>query len=273
MSNTLITPAPVVHTLEDGTVFSEKSRRCIRGIPIGSSIWLPGDGPAGEPSFANDNLPDGRWPLREEHRAGRLGASEEEGRILWSTATWFAGHYHLANRAETSCKNSYRTISLSGELGEVIDDETSETARPDGIQFERDPMQRWFGVDPNTIPPNGRDLEALFEVEQRLQSRQICQRLKYRMDVNYKHVVSAVIDKLEMRDIARFECAADPAAGRMLVRAGLRTASCVRSDLERWADRDCGLLGPLPDKPEVYPKSMRRAANEDMRQYVRDIAA
>ncbi|MCK1640460.1 hypothetical protein IVA95_23460 [Bradyrhizobium sp. 157] len=272
MTNTLITPAPVVHTLEDGTVFSEKSRRCIRGIPIGRSAWFSRDGPAGEPEYANDNH-RGRWPLMEEYRAGRLGKCESESKVLWSTAKWFAGVYQLANRQADACGNQYCTSGFPGELGETVDPRTGAVSEPEGIETERDPVQRWFGVDPNTVPAYGRELEALFRVEYQLQARKTCQHLKYRLDVNYRHVVRAVIEQAEMKDIAQAEGASGAAKGRAFVRAGLRTASLVRIDLARWEENETSAIGPLSSKAGVYPPSMRRAANDDMRRYVRDVAA
>jgi hypothetical protein len=271
MTNTLISPVPVTHTLEDGTVFSEKSRRCIRGIPIGRSVWLPGDGPDGEPKYANDNHKGGRWPLMEEYQAGRLGKCDSEGKILMATARWFADHYSLANRPADACRNQYRTVS-HGELGEYVDFATADSTNPDGIQFDRDPIQRLFGVDQDTIPAYGRDLEALIGVEHRVRSKQICQHLMYRLDCNYRHVVEAVINHAEMKDIAKAEGASGAVAGRMFVRAGLRTASLVRLDLHRWEGREKPPIGPLPDKPGVYSASVRKAANDDMRHYVRDVA-
>jgi hypothetical protein len=62
----------------------------------------------------------------------------------------------------------------------------------------------------------------------------------------------------------------------MLLRAGLRIATLVRLDITHWeAQSDLGVeqaVGPLRDKPEVNTAAERKAANDDIRQHIRDVA-
>lgn len=57
------------------------------------------------------------------------------------------------------------------------------------------------------------------------------------------------------------------AAGRMPVRAGLRTATLVRLDITRWEAQSgfsgAHTIGPLPNKPLVYTATEQTAANDD----------
>lgn len=258
----------------------KKERRCVRGIPMSKELWMPGDGPAGETKPANENVRGGRYPLLEEYKAKRLGKTDEESDVLWSTAKWFVAHYDIANRAYEACSYGIGRKVDAGELGGFVDAEESEEALgstdPIGYQIERNVLKALTPlVDPFFIDRGESDLRPF---ESRARSGKICQHLKYRLDCNYRHVVDAVIHRCEMKAIGIAEGNKNGAAsaGRMLVRAGLRTATLVRWDITRWeAKSELGAdhaIGPLPDKPGIYTAAMQKAANDDVRQHVRNVA-
>jgi hypothetical protein len=282
--NTVVAPSPEddIELWRCGGRFwkSETERRCVRGIPLSKEVWMPGDGPAGEP--ANENIKGGRYPLKEEFKAKRLGKMDEESDVLWSTAQWFDTHYDIANRPYKACSYGIGQAVEAGELGDFVDPEEHEEAMgssdPMGYQIEIDPLYKLGKVDPSFIESTGRGESKLHPLESRARSVKICQHLKYRLDCNYLHVVNAVVHRCEMKDIGMAEGNRDGAAsaGRMLVRAGLRTATLVRLDITRWeAQSDFGAVdtvSPLPNKPGFYTIVERKAANDDMRQHVRNVA-
>jgi hypothetical protein len=267
---------------------------CVRGVPISDAVRLAGDGRAGEPHYANDNYRGGRYPLREEHRARRLGNSDDkgdllfsksEGDVLWETATWFGFHYEVANREPQACSYGWNPRVDAGELGDFVDRETDEadeaamgSSDPEGFQTERNLLSLIAPIDPYFIDLRDRGESEPIGIENRLRSVKICQHLKYRLDCNYRHVVGAVVNRLEMKAIGMAEGVTEGAAtaGRMLVRAGLRTAALVRSDITRWEAKsalgDEHAISPLSNKPDVYSATDREAANDDLRMYVRDVA-
>src|SRR5258708_30634377 len=102
------------------------ARRCVRGIPLSKELWFPGDGKAGEP--ANENIKGGRYPLQEEYKAKRLGKTDEESDVLWSTAKWFASHHDIANRPYEACSYGIGQAVKVGELGGFVDPEQHEEA-------------------------------------------------------------------------------------------------------------------------------------------------
>jgi hypothetical protein len=125
-TNTVVMPSkPAVLWRAGGFVYIEKSenprRCCVRGIPIGKEVWMPGDGPVGEP--ANENIKGGRYPLQEEFKAKRLGKTDEESDVLWSTAKWFASHHDIANRPYKACSYGIGQAVKVGELGGFVDPE------------------------------------------------------------------------------------------------------------------------------------------------------
>jgi hypothetical protein len=257
-------------------------RRCVRGIPIGDAVWLAGDGRGGEPKHANDNFRGGRYPLREEHRSRRLGRYDEEGDVLWETAKWLGFHYDLANREPQACSYGLNRRCDAGELGDFIDGETDPEAMgssdPLGFQTERNLLSLIAPIDPYFIDLKDRGESELIGVENRVRSVKICQHLKYRLDCNYRHVVDAVVRRFEMKAVGISEGVIEgaAAAGRLLIRAGLRTATLVRSDITRWEEQsELGeehAISPLPNKPDFYSTSQRKAANDDLRMHVRDMA-
>jgi hypothetical protein len=266
-----------------GRFYVEKyERRCVRGIPLSKELWIAGDGPAGEPANENTGGGGGRYPLMEEYRAKRLGKMNEESDVLWSTAKWFGAHHDIANRPHNACAYGIGRGVTAGELGDYVDREENPEARgssdPMGYQIEIDPLYKLGGPDPSFTATTGRGEGELRQLESRARSVKICQHLKYRLDCNYRHVVEAVVHRCEMKAIGMAEGNRDGAAsaGRMLVRAGLRTATLVRLDITRWeAKSELGVdhaVGPLPDKPGVYTAVMQKAANDDVRQHVRDVA-
>jgi hypothetical protein len=260
-------------------------RPCIRGIPIGNPVWLSGDGPTGEPKHANDNFRGGRYPLQEEYRAKRLGKYDEEGDVLWATAKWFGSHYELANRDPNACSYGLNRRVDAGELGKFVDLDTDEanadamgSSDPEGFQTERNLLSLLSPIDPYFIDLKDRGESELVGVENRVRSIEICKKLKYRLDCNYRHIVDVIVNRAELKAVGMAEGAKEGAAtaGRMLVRAGLRTASLVRLDTTRWeAQSDLGedhAISPLPHKPGVYSAAERKAANDDLRLYIRDVA-
>jgi hypothetical protein len=258
---------------------------CVRGIPISDAVWLSGDGPGGEPKYANDNFRGGRYPLQEEYRAGRLGKYDEEGDVLWATAKWFGFHYDLGNREPNACSYGLNRRVDVGELGKFVDLNTDETnvetmgsSDPEGFQTERNMLSLMAPVDPYFIDLKDRGESELVGIENRIRSFEICRKLKYRLDCNYRHIVDVVVNRAELKAVGMAEGAKEGAAtaGRMLVRAGLRTASLIRSDMTRWeANSELGedhAISPLPNKPDVYSPAEREAANDDSRLYIRDVA-
>jgi hypothetical protein len=284
--NTVVSPPTcggAVLWRASGWVFLRENgnvRRCVRGIPLSKEIWRPGDGKAGEP--ANENVRGGRYPLQEEYKAKRLGKTNEESDVLWSTANWFGSHHDIASRPLRACSYGIGQAVKVGELGGFVDAEENEAAMgstdPFGYQIEIDPLYKLGGPDPSFIPTTGRGESELHPLESRARSIKICQHLKYRLDCNYRHVADAVVHRCEMKAIGMAEGNKDGAAsaGRMLMRAGLRTATLVRLDITRWeAKSEIGVnqaVGPLPDKPGTYTAAMQKTANDDVRQYIRNVA-
>jgi hypothetical protein len=266
-----------------GLYYEEKkgvnTRRCVRGVPIGREIWLPGDGPAGEP--ANENIRGGRYPLEEEYRAKRLGKLDDEADVLWATAKWFAGHHEIANREPNACSYGLGRKVDAGELGGFVDAEVNEEAMgsgdPIGFQIEMNVLRSIAPIDTFFVDARDRGESELIGVEHRVRSVKICQHLKYRLDCNYRHLVDAVVNRCEMKAIGLAEGVKEgaAAAGRMFVRAGLRTATLVRLDITRWEVESAlgreHTIGPLPRKPEITA-AMQAAANDDVRRYVRNVA-
>jgi hypothetical protein len=212
--------------------------RCVRGIPIGRELWMQGDGRSGEPK--NDNIKGGRYPFQEEYKAERLGKTDEESDVLWSTGKWLASHHDIANRPYEACSYGIGQAVKVGELGGFVDPDEHEEAMgssdPIGYGIEIDPLYKLGGPDASFIATTGRGEKDLLPLESRARSVKICQHLKYRLDCNYRHVVDAVVHRCEMKAIGMAEGNKDGAAsaGRMLVRAGLRTATLVRLDIARW---------------------------------------
>lgn len=255
-------------------VYTGNIRRCVRGIPVPESVLA-------EAVPANDNLKGGRYPLEEEYKAKRLAKTDEEADVLWSTAKWFAGHYDIANRAYEACSYGIGQLTTAGELGGFVDPEEDSAAMgstdPTGYQVEIDPLYRLGGIDPSFIESTGRGERELYPLERRVRSVKICQHLKYRLDCNYRHTVDAVVHRCEMKAIGLAEGTKEGAAtaGRMLVRAGLRTATLIRLDIARWEAQSMApkeTAGPLPNKPQVFPAIEQRAANDDLRRFVLNVA-
>jgi hypothetical protein len=227
--------------------------------------------------------------LQEEYKANRLGKSfgdvsalfAGEGDVLWATAKWFQTHYDIANGEPEACSYGSGRKVDAGELGGFVDAEEHEEAMgstdPLGYQIEINFLQAIGGIDPFFIDMQGRGESELGALENRVRSIKICQHLKYRLDCNYRHVVDAVVNRCEMGDIGRSEGLKEgaAAAGRMLVRSGLRTASLIRFDLKRWeALSEFGeehSISPLPHMPSVFTSAQRKAANDDLR-HVRNVA-
>jgi hypothetical protein len=254
---------------------------CVRGIPTSDTVRLSGDGP-NELRPANDNFRGGRYPLQEEYRARRLGKYHEEGNILWATAKWFGFQHDLANREPNACSYGLNRRVAAGELGDFVDAEDNAEAMgstdPLGFQTERNLLSLIAPVDPYFIDLKDRGESELVGIENRVRSIKICKHLKYRLDCNYRHLVDAVVNRFELKTIGMSEGVTEGAAtaGRMLVRASLRTATLVRSDIIRWeaksARGDEDAISPLPNKPDVYSVNERKAANDDLRKYVREVA-
>ncbi|MBB4427096.1 hypothetical protein GGD66_005672 [Bradyrhizobium sp. CIR48] len=221
------------------------------------------------------NTTFGRYPLKEEYRALRLGKYPEENDILWATAKWFEGIYSAANRDAAATPSPF--YASVGELGGFKNKELPDamgSSDPLGQQVERFPIPLRGEVLPSLIKPNVRRADSLYMAEERIYARQVCQHVKWRLDCSYRHLVNAVVYQWEMKDIGADERFPNAATGRALVRAALRTTSLVRSDLARWdAMSERGerhAVGPLPDKL-VYSAQHRKAANDDMR-HIRDVA-
>ena len=250
----------------------------MRGVPLTDPLWFAGDGRSGEP--ANDNIKagGGRYPLQEEFRSKRLAKTDEEADVLWSTARWFIGHYEIANRPYRACSYGMGRVASGGDLGGYVDREDSASkgsSDPMGYQIEIEPLYKLGKVDASFIESTAPGEIKLHPAESRARSVAICQHLKYRLDCNYRYVVDAVVKRCEMKAIGMAEGAKEGAAtaGRMFVRAGLRTASLVRFDITRWeANAGAGVTGPLPDKSDAFTPFLQKAANDDLRQHVRNVA-
>lgn len=197
--------------------------------PSSEPLWLPGDGPAGEPKY--DNVRSGRYPLEEEYRAGRLGKYSAESAILWATAGWFERVHDLAMRPANAANYGVNRVT-SADIGGFVDKNTPDamgSTDPMGYRIERDPLARLCERQPSLLLGS----VTTYPIEERTAAIQIRRELKRRLDCNYRHLQWAVIDHREMKDIGIEEGmkSGAAAAGRSFVHSALRTASIFRTEL------------------------------------------